>query len=442
MRAEIVSVGTELLMGEVTNTSARYLAEQMRLLGIDVYYQVTVGDNHGRLSETLKQALNRAELVFTTGGLGPTTDDITVEVIAEALGLPLVLDQGWLSYLEEIMVKYNLKLTENNKKQAYLPEGAVALANPKGTAPGVFLEKGNKTVVALPGPPYELQTVFETGVLPKLKDKVGGNSLFAKVLRTAGIGEASLENKIRDIIDKQTNPTIALYAKMGEVHIRLAAKAGGKAEAEKIIKPVQEEILLRLARHVYGYDSDSLESCAGKLLAAQGITIACGESCSGGLLGSRLTNVPGSSAYFLGSIVAYDNRLKEKLLGVPTWIIEKYGAVSAETAAFMAQGVLEAAGADVALATTGIAGPGGGTEEKPVGTVYLGLAAKPKLSLSVNRLGSSYRVPDHEAGERLNKQYDIHAFHCLLIGSREEIKYRTTQAALFYLWDCLQKAST
>jgi nicotinamide-nucleotide amidase len=429
-------------MGEVTNTNARYLAEQMRLLGIDVYYQVTVGDNHGRLKETLKQALSRSDLVFTTGGLGPTTDDITVEVIAEALGLPLVLDQGWLIYLEEIMAKYNLRLTENNKKQAYLPEGAIVLANDKGTAPGVYLEQDNKIIVALPGPPYELQSIFEAGVLPRLKEKVSGNRLYAKVLRSAGIGEANLEDKIRDIIDGQTNPTVALYAKMGEVHIRLAAKAASKIEADNIMKPMEEEILHRLARYVYGYDSETLESSVGKLLAVRRATIACGESCSGGLLGSRLTNVPGSSNYFIGSLVAYDNRLKEKLLGVPGRVIEKYGAVSTETAVLMAQGALEATGADVALATTGIAGPDRGTKEKPVGTVYFGLVSNPKLALSIYQQGSSYRAPEPEVREMLNKQYEVHAFHRLLIGSREEIKYRSTQVALFYLWDCLQKTST
>lgn len=438
MRAEIISVGTELLMGEVTNTSARYLAEQMRLLGIDVYYQVTVGDNHRRLEETLQQALSRSDIVFTTGGLGPTTDDITVEVIAKAVGVPLVLDPRWLAVLEKISAKYGFKLTENNRKQAFIPTGSVTLNNPKGTAPGVYLEKDGKIIIALPGPPYELQTIYETEVLPRLKDKGDGRSLYAKVVRAAGIGEASLEEKIRDLIDAQTNPTIALYAKLSEVHIRLAAKAGDKAEAEEIIKPVEQELVTRLNNYIYGYDEVDLETAVGNLLKAKGISVACGESCSGGLLGSRFTNVPGSSSYFLGSIVAYDNKLKENILQVPREVIKKYGAVSAETAALMALGVLNSTGVDIAIATTGIAGPDGGTAEKPVGTVYFGIAHKSHLPVNVYQKTSGYRLPDHPVREMINnKSASTHVFHRLLIGSREEIKYRTSQVALYYLWNSL-----
>ncbi|MDW7674969.1 MAG: competence/damage-inducible protein A [Bacillota bacterium] len=419
MRAEIVSVGTELLMGEVTNTSARYLAEQMRLLGVDVFYQTTVGDNHKRLEDTLQQAYSRADIIITTGGLGPTTDDITIEVIAKSLGLPLVLDENWLQYLRDITQKYKLKLTENNKKQAYIPQGAMALENNKGTAPGVYIEHEGKIVVALPGPPYELIDIFEKQLIKLIKNKVGGETLHSRVIRAAGIGEAALEELIRDLIDAQSDPTIALYAKMGEVHIRLAAKACSYEHAMSKIKPTEELLLDRLRDHVYGYDQVSIEEAVGQLLRQKGLKLVCAESCSGGLLGSRVTNAPGASEYFLGSIVAYDNSLKENLLKVPRDIISNYGAVSGETAQAMALGALENAGADVAISITGIAGPGGGTLEKPVGTVCFGLAYS-----DADRSGKTAVVTK--------------IFHRLLIGSREEVKYRATQAALYYLWQELK----
>ena len=413
MRGEIVNVGTELLMGEVTNTSFQYIAEQLRYLGIDLYYQATVGDNHQRLEGVLRNALQRAQLVITTGGLGPTTDDITIEVIAKALNLPLELNEYWLAYLERITGKYGLKLTENNKKQAYLPAGAIPLANDKGTAPGVYLEHQGKIIIALPGPPNEMKNIFQREVIPRLREKQPSIQLFSRLFRMIGIGEAALETKIRDLIDNQTNLTLALYAKLGEVHLRLAVKANSKEEAADIFAPIEKQLQERIGEYIYGYDEESLEETVGKLLLQQGLTLACAESCSGGLLGSRITNTPGSSAYFLGGIVAYDNSLKEKILRVEGQVLRTYGAVSKETAIQMARGAIAATGADVAISITGIAGPGGGTEEKPVGTAFFGLAIK---------------------GETEEK-----VWHRLLIGNREEIKYRATQKALYCLWSELSK---
>ncbi len=413
MRGEIVNVGTELLMGEVTNTSFQYIAEQLRYLGIDLYYQVTVGDNHQRLVGALHNALQRAQLVITTGGLGPTTDDITVEGIAKALNLPLELNEDWLAYLERITGKYGLKLTENNKKQAYLPAGATPLANDKGTAPGVYLEHQGKIIIALPGPPQEMKNIFQKEVIPRLKEKQPSTQLYSRLFRMIGIGEADLETKIRDLIDNQTNLTLALYAKLGEVHLRLAVKAKSKEEAADIFAPTEKQLQERIGDYIYAYDEESLEETVGKLLLQQGLTLACAESCSGGLLGSRITNTPGSSAYFLGSIVAYDNSLKEKILKVEEKVLRNYGAVSKETAIQMAKGAIAATGADVAISITGIAGPGGGTEEKPVGTVFFSLAFRDNTRVEV--------------------------WHRLLIGNREEIKYRTTQKALYFLWSELSK---
>lgn len=416
MRAEIISVGTELLMGEITNSNAKYLAEQMRLLGIDNFYQVTVGDNHQRLKDVIKNAVNRSQIVITTGGLGPTTDDITIEVIADALDVPLVLNQEWLAHLEKLAEKYQLKLTNNNKKQAYLPQGAIPLTNNKGTAPGVYMEKQGKVIIALPGPPHEMKSIFVDQIIPRIMNSSNGMRLYSKVIKTIGIGEAPLETKIKDLIDQQKEPTIALYAKLGEVHIRLAAKGKNQEEAISAIKPVADQVYHRLAPYIYGYDEEKLEGVVGRLLTAKGITVAVAESCSGGLLANRLTDVAGSSRYFLGGIVAYDNKIKESLLQVKSATLATWGAVSEQTAKEMAQGVLQATGADVAIATTGIAGPDGGTAVKPVGTVYFGLASR------------------HMA--------EVQAYYRLFIGEREEVKSRTAQTALYYLWKYLNMKQT
>lgn len=408
MRAEIISVGTELLMGEVTNTNARYLSEKLRHLGIDVYYQTTVGDNYNRLEGVIRQGLERSDMVITTGGLGPTTDDITVEVVANSLNLPLVLSEEWLEQLKKITAKFGLQLTENNKKQAYIPKGAIVFNNPRGTAPGVFLETKGKVIISLPGPPNELKALVEKEVEPLLSKKgTVKESIFSHTIKTIGIGEAAVENKIRSIIDSQTDPTIALYAKTAEVHIRLATKSYSRESAFKTFEPVKEQISGELGKYIYGYDDETIETGLSKLLMKNKVKVACAESCSGGLLGHRLTNVSGSSDYFLGSVVAYSNSMKEKILGVPQDILTKYGAVSEETASAMAKGALELTGADIAISTTGIAGPEGGTPEKPVGTVCFGIATKENQVKAIKRV---------------------------LIGDREEIKYRTSQAALYFLW--------
>ncbi|MGF7184370.1 nicotinamide-nucleotide amidase [Desulfitispora alkaliphila] len=410
MKAEIISVGTEILMGEITNTNARYIADKLRELGIDVYYQTTVGDNHQRLKEVIKQALNRSDIVITTGGLGPTEDDITVNVIARTLDSPLVLYEDWLEYLREVTAKFGVKLTENNIKQAYMPEGAIPMSNSRGTAPGVYIEKDEKIVVALPGPPIEMQYVFDNELYQRLAVK-SKEHLCSHVIKTIGIGEAPLENEIRELIEKQTDPTVALYAKSGEVHIRLATKAVSDEEAWGRIKPIKDEITTRIGRYIFGSDHDTIEGVVGDLLRQKGLKLACAESCTGGLLGNRITSMAGSSAYFLGGIVSYANSVKENVLGVSRQSLEQYGAVSEQVAVEMAEGAIKVTGADVAVAITGIAGPGGGTEDKPVGTVHLAIVGK--------------------GIETIRR-------HRILIGGRQEVKYRSTQLALYDLWRSLK----
>jgi nicotinamide-nucleotide amidase len=379
LQAEIICVGTELLLGQIINTNAAYLAEKLARLGIDLYHVSTVGDNLPRLTALLQQAWERVDLVLISGGLGPTLDDLTREAVALLAGEELVEDPGARRMIEEYFDRRGLPMPPGNLRQALRPRSAVCLMNPYGTAPGLWLEKDGKMLAALPGVPVEMKYLMEEEVLPRI-DRVRaqtgrpGPVLVSRVLKMAGIGESAMAEKIQDLLAGQTNPTIAPLAKRGEVWLRLTAKAPSEEAALALIRPVEEAIRSRLAGYIFGTDGEQLEEVVGRILTARGLTLGTAESCTGGLLSHRITGVPGASAYFLAGVVAYDNRVKEKTLGVEKALLQEYGAVSPQVARAMAEGMRKNFGVDLALSTTGIAGPGGGTAKKPVGLVYLALA--------------------------------------------------------------------
>ncbi|NMB45559.1 MAG: competence/damage-inducible protein A [Firmicutes bacterium] len=378
MLAELIMVGTELLLGDVVDTNSAYMAQRLAELGVDLYYVTRVGDNRERIAQLVQQAHQRADLVITAGGLGPTADDLTKEAVADAFGKELELCTEALAAIEQRFRRLQTSMSENNKRQAYLPAGAQALPNPKGTAPGVLLELDEgKAVIMLPGVPVELKAIMDESVVPYIKQRLGENGIgiiYSRVLRFYGLGESSLDSMIQDIIAVQTNPTIAPYAGSGEVRLRLTAKAANETEAARLIKPVEEQLLARLGSYFYGYGDEGMEMVVARLLLSQGRTIALAESCTGGLISHKLTSVPGSSGYYIQGAVTYSNTAKESVLGVDPELLSQFGAVSEQVAQAMAIGVREWAGTDIGLSVTGIAGPGGGTETKPVGLVYFGLS--------------------------------------------------------------------
>lgn len=373
-RAEVISVGTELLLGQITDTNATYICQRLAECGIPVYFRQTVGDNFDRVQQAFRLAWSRAELVVFTGGLGPTEDDLTKEAVAAALGAELVEDADALAHLEQFFARRGRTMTPNQRRQALIPAGATAILNRWGTAPGVFWEVDGRVVVMVPGVPREMRGMMDEFVIPELRRRgwTGGDVIRSRVLRTVGIGEGHLEELIRDLIHT-TNPTVAPLAHVGEVHLRITAR-GRPEEVDRMLEQTERKLRDRLGEAVYGTDGETLDEVVARLLRTRGLTVAVGESCTGGLVGQRLTSVPGSSAFFLGAVVAYDNRAKRSLLGVPDHLLQSFGAVSTEVAGAMAQGARRAFGADLGLGITGIAGPGGGTEAKPVGRVYLALA--------------------------------------------------------------------
>lgn len=375
MKAEILAVGTELLMGQIANTNAQYISSRLPDVGIGVYYHDVVGDNPERLKQCLSLALSRSDVIITTGGLGPTQDDLTKETIAAAVNRKLVLDQESLDKMKTFFKKYTRKMTDNNIKQAYLPEGCIIIRNKNGTAPGCIIEDGGKIIVMLPGPPSEMRPMFDETVMPYFEAR-SEFRLESRFLRIFGIGESAVEDRLIDLIDSQTNPTIAPYAKDGEMTLRITARYPRSGEHEDLIAPVENEIRARLGDAVYSNDNSTLDEVAAKLLLGKGKTIAIAESCTGGLLSARLTDIPGISAVFDRALITYSNRAKVEELGVKQETLDKYGAVSEQTAAEMAVGVRRAASTDIGVSITGIAGPGGGTETKPVGLVFAALAHK------------------------------------------------------------------
>jgi len=372
MICEILSVGTELLLGDILNTNSQYLNRRLADLGISVYFNTTVGDNPQRLKKALEIAFSRSDMVIATGGLGPTKDDLTKEVSAEFFGKKLILHEESLNRIKEFFEKRGLPLTEGNVKQAYIIEGSKVIPNDWGTAPGIIYENNGKILILLPGPPREMIPMFETYVVPYLLT-LSSETIQSKVLRVCGLGESFMEERIKDLIENQTNPTIAPYAKEGEAILRITAKAKSKEEAEKLIEEVEKEIRKRLGDFIYGEGDITLEEVVVKLLIEKGITIAVAESCTGGMISARIVNVPGVSKVFKEGIIAYSNESKIKRLNISEETLKKYGAVSKECALEMARNVAMISGADIGLSSTGIAGPEGGTSDKPVGLVYLGL---------------------------------------------------------------------
>ena len=381
MIAELISVGTELLLGNIVNTNAAFLSEECAKLGLSVYYQTVVGDNPARLREAIEIAKNRAQVIILGGGLGPTEDDLTKETTAEVFGRGMYLDE----HSRELIAQYFEKLgrdksviTENNWKQAMMPEGAIVIDNENGTAPGVILEAEGKIAIMLPGPPNELIPMWKKSIAPYLKTKQP-EIIESVTLKICGMGESRVETELLDLIDGQTNPTIATYAKTGEVHVRITAKAENSEKAKELMQPVVWEIKSRLGKYIYTTDEKvTLEDCIVDMLKASGMTLTTVESCTGGLLSGRLVNVSGASSVFEQSFVTYANKAKRKLVGVKKSTLKEHGAVSEETAKEMAEGGCKEAEADACLAITGIAGPDGGTEEKPVGLVYIGCCIKGK----------------------------------------------------------------
>ena len=384
MVVELISVGTEILLGNIVNTNATYLAEKCALLGCSLYHQTVVGDNEERMEEAIRQAIERADIVILTGGLGPTKDDLTKEVTAKVFGRKLYMDEHSKARIQDYFEKIkSKKVTENNWKQALVPEGAIVIDNLNGTAPGLILEdkERGKAAILIPGPPNEMKPMFEHDIAPYLNKKQP-EGIYSHMVKVCGIGESRAETMVADLMDAQTNPTLAPYAKTGEVHFRVTARACSEEAAEQLMEPMIEEMKKRFGDAVYTTEENvTLEESVIRLLEEKKMTVTTAESCTGGKLSGRLLNVAGASSVYNEGYITYANASKEKILGVKHETLETYGAVSEQTAAEMALGAAKAAGADAALSVTGIAGPGGGTAEKPVGLVYIGCAVNGEVTV-------------------------------------------------------------
>ncbi|WP_088186222.1 competence/damage-inducible protein A [Desulfosporosinus sp. FKA] len=382
MKAEIVATGTELLLGETLNTSAHYLTGKLSSLGIEVDYHTTVGDNSERLEQVLRQAINRTDLLVTTGGLGPTADDLTKELVAKVLNLEMEFDQNSLNNIKEFFGRRKAPMPSSNEKQAYFPKGSKILPNPIGTAPGAIIEKDGKTVIILPGPPFEMQPMFEHYALPELQRIIGPDSerMNERVLKVFGIGESAIEEVLSDLMHLP-KLSMALLAKRAEMHIRLVARGTEATSQEALdsLNQAEDEIKKRLGDKVFGCDQETMIGIVGQTLKKNHLTISTAESCTGGLIGAALTQESGSSEFYLGGAVSYSNSLKQQLLGVNEMTLQEFGAVSDEAAREMAEGIRQKSGSDLAISATGIAGPDGGSDLKPVGLVYIGFASAEKV---------------------------------------------------------------
>lgn len=371
MNCELISVGTEILLGDILNTNVQYLSKALASLGIGVTHHSTVGDNKQRLLDTLDTAFTRCDAVILTGGLGPTPDDLTKETCTEYFGKELYLDDKILEEIESYFKLKNIPMPESNKKQALVPEGSIILENNNGTAPGFIMEKNGKIIVILPGPPKEMVPMYRESVEPYLR-KFTNEIILSKNIRTFGIGESAMSELVEDLLEG-SNPTVAPYAKSGEALLRVTAKAQSEEDAEKLMTPVIDEIKSRLGDYIYGIDCASIEEAVAKLLMERKQTVAFAESCTGGLCAKRLTDIPGTSEIFHCGVVSYSNDIKMKVLGVKAETIEKYTEVSAECAKEMAEGVRLLSGADYAVSITGYAGPG---DDEEVGLIYIGISSK------------------------------------------------------------------
>lgn len=410
MNSEIISVGTELLLGQIDNINTRIISQKLSEIGINVFFHTSVGDNRERISSVFKIALERSDLIIFTGGLGPTLDDLTKETVAEVLRLELNYDEDTLNRIRAFFKKMQREMPENNKKQALVPEGAITIPNENGTAPGIILQTGEKIIILLPGPPNEMEPMLNKFVIPFLRKRLNNEVIKSRVLRFIGIGESSLEQKILDILRKQTNPTVAPLAKQGEVTLRITAKAKSEKDANELIEPIIQTIKERVGEYIYSYDNDPIETVVGRMLIERRYTISIAESCTGGYLSHLLTNIPGISAVFDRGIISYSNKSKIEILNVPAEILKQKGAVSQETAISMASWIRKLSGTDLGVAITGIAGPDGGTPLKPVGLVFIALST--------------------DSGSFCEKY--------LFNGNREAIKRRSALAALDLIWRYLK----
>lgn len=382
---EIISVGTELLLGHVTNTDARDISEMLSKIGINVKYHTVVGDNPERLRKCVETAKSRADIIITTGGLGPTCDDLTKQILAEAFGLKLVENKAEREGLYDY-IRYGKKFTDNNFTQAMLPEGCTVFHNNCGTAPGCGFEKDGKIVAMIPGPPKECNAMFRESALPYLR-KLSEELIVSHSVRIFGLGESSVDDIFAEEMNRMTNPTMAPYAKECDCLLQITAKAKSEAEAEEMIAPVMEHVMQRLGDVVYGVDVDCIEESVIKLLREKGMTFSAAESCTGGELAKRFTDMPGASAFFKGGVVTYTNEAKAKLLGIDPALIEEKGAVSYEVAKAMAENVRTLLGTDIGVGVTGLAGPDGdGVHE--VGTVFVSLAVEGETFVKELHMGA------------------------------------------------------
>lgn len=408
MIAEIVAVGTELLMGQVLNTDAQYIARRLSELGVTLHRQVVVGDNPARIREAIHTAIGRADVVITTGGLGPTADDITKETCAEALGLPMERSPEAEKQVRGWFERNNYPMTENNLRQADFAKGAIILENHNGTAPACIVEKDGKAVINLPGPPRELMPLFAESVAPYLA-KRSGAVIVSRYMRVFGMGESAVESRLHVMMENSLNPTVAPYCSTGEVQLRLTVRVAHESEAAALLDPAEREIRARLGNVVYAVTDDpeyTMEQALVKALCAAKKTMVTAESCTGGMIASKIVNVSGASDVFLEGCVTYSNAAKMRTLGVKAETLEKFDAVSRETALEMAEGARRRADADYAVSVTGLAGPGGGTPEKPVGTVWLGLATREGVQARLLQL--------HGNRERIRTLAALNAMHWVL----------------------------
>lgn len=402
MDAELIAVGSELLTPYRQDTNSLYLTQKLNSLGIEVRFKTIVGDDRERLAEVLRTAISRSDLIILVGGLGPTEDDINREVVADVLGRPLHEVPEVREQIEKRFARVGRAMSENNLRQTMVPEGGVWLENKIGTAPGIWLQHNETIVILLPGPPKELEAMFESACLPRLAPLAGGQKLHSRVYKVVGLPESEVDHLIAPLYKEYQNPVTTILATPGGIEVHLRARASSDEEAETLLSELGDKIELALGDHVYATHGESMEEVVGMYLVMKQKTLAVAESCTGGLLSERLTRVPGSSNFFLGGAVCYSNELKTKFCGVSETILKANGAVSKIVAQAMAEGIRKRAGASIGIGITGIAGPGGGTPEKPAGLVYISLADEKGTQVR------EFRFP----------------------GDRERVRHWATQAAL------------
>ena len=376
LTAEIIAIGSELLAPDRTDTNSLWLTEQLNRLGIEVKLKTIVGDDDARLEEAIKDATRRSKVVITTGGLGPTEDDITRKITARALGRRLLLDENVLAEIKQRFQSFGVTMPERNSRQAMVIEDAEVLPNPNGTAPGMFLEHNGTAIVLLPGPPREMQPMFSNHVVSKLEQRSGTVRVVRRMLRVAGMGESAVDEKIAPVYTKYENPQTTILFNQSEIEIHLTARGRTEDEANQLLDRVVLEIEEQLGNAIFAFRGEKMEEVIGLKLAVGGYTLAVAESCTGGLLAQRITEVPGSSKYFIEGVVTYSNESKTRLLGVEPILLLEHGAVSGPVAEAMSEGMRNRAATDFALSITGIAGPDGGTEDKPVGTVFIAISSE------------------------------------------------------------------